>query len=112
MNKPHEQSESESELQHFATLFASIPKEKLNLQLPVITTPLVWLAIVGNLQLALRHPNNTGASTSHVKQFAAQVLRHLQVECGVPEELISRAFADFEIASIQGAFPKGGNCGD
>jgi hypothetical protein len=109
--------EDESELQHFATLFASIPKEKLNLQLPVITTPLVWLAIVGNLQLALRHPNNTGASSSHVKQFAAQVLRqfaaqvlrHLQVECGVPEELISRAFGDFELAPING---KAGNCGD
>ncbi len=111
MNKPLEQSGSESELQHFAELFASIPKDKLNVQLPVITTPLVWLAIVGNLQLALRHPANTGTSSSHVRDFARQVLKHLQVECLIPEELISRAFKDFLLGCIpeDGKAANGGN---
>lgn len=32
-------------------------------------TLFVWMAIHGNLSLALRHPQNTGASREYVEQF-------------------------------------------
>lgn len=60
----------------------------LRAEFPVIASGITWMAIHGNLCLALRHPSNTGPSRLLVKEFLNQLGQHL-VGVGVltPAEL-------------------------
>jgi hypothetical protein len=55
------------------------------LSIEIETELLVWLAVHGNLVLALRHPDNRGPSRALVKRFAAHLLEIL-----VAHELLSQ----------------------
>jgi hypothetical protein len=72
-----------------------IPEEKLRLLVPVITEAVVWMAVLGNLQLALRHPENNGPSSSYAKQFGKQILEKLVSEQVLTLEEGKLAFKDF-----------------
>lgn len=56
--------------------------EKLLELVTVEESVFVWMAVHGNLSLALRHPDNRGASRGYVQDFARKLGR-LLVEKGV-----------------------------
>jgi len=58
------------------------PEELVNKHVSVTTNLLTWLAIHGNLCLALRHPANKGPSRPLVVNFTKQLGKKL-VEWGV-----------------------------
>jgi len=60
----------------------------LRAEWPVTAPGLVWMAIHGNLCLALRHPSNLGSSRALMEQFVRALGENL-VENGVltPDEL-------------------------
>lgn len=60
----------------------------LRAQVPVTAAGIVWMAVHGNLCLALRHPSNTGPSRLLVQDFVGQLGQHL-VAVGIltPSEL-------------------------
>ena len=63
--------------------------------IPVIADGIMWLAVVGNLQIALRHPANVGASSRMVVDFAKQLLLKLIEEGVLTDEEARVGFADF-----------------
>ena len=65
------------------------------LEIPVVAPALTWLALIGNLQLALRHPMNVGASAPMVRQFAEQLLAKLCDEGVLSPTDAAIAFKDF-----------------
>lgn len=42
-------------------------------KITVVADGVTWLAVLGNCQLALRHPQNQGASTALARNFVAQL---------------------------------------
>jgi hypothetical protein len=38
--------------------------ENHRLEIPVVAPAYLWMAVLGNMQLALRHPSNTGESAA------------------------------------------------
>jgi hypothetical protein len=62
--------------------------------IPAIAPSLVWIGVIGNLQVARRHPENTGPSRKTVQHFARQLLHKLVLE-SVFTEQAARAFEDF-----------------
>lgn len=72
-----------------------VTAEKAMLPIPVIAPALTWLAVVGNLQLSLRHPMNVGASTPMVRDFAKQLLQKLCDESVLSPSDAAIAFRDF-----------------
>jgi hypothetical protein len=54
----------------------------------VETSGLTWLAVLGNISLAVRHPNNNGPSSVLVRDFATKLLAML-----INEGVISQADA-------------------
>lgn len=71
--------------------------EGADLELPVViqAKAIVWLMIIGNLQLALRHPMNKGISASTAKKFGQELLRKLRADNLITEECALAAFQDF-----------------
>jgi hypothetical protein len=54
----------------------------LRMEIPAIATGLTWMAVHGNLCLALRHPANSGPSRKLIENFVRQLGENL-VENGV-----------------------------
>jgi hypothetical protein len=52
---------------------AEVPEEMLRVPIPVIAPSLVWIGVIGNLQVALRHPQNVGPPRGMVQDFARQL---------------------------------------
>jgi hypothetical protein len=73
----------------------TIPVEKLTQPITVIADSIVWLGVVGNLQLALRHPANVGSSVPLMRDFAKQLLLKLVVEGVLTQDEAEHAFRDF-----------------
>jgi hypothetical protein len=72
-----------------------IPTEKLTLPIVVDAQAIVWLTVIGHIQLALRHPKNRGESAHYAKTFAAQVLFELERKGVLTREMRNRVFEDF-----------------
>jgi hypothetical protein len=51
--------------------------ENLKRQVTITAEGIVWVCILGNIQLALRHPKNKGASAVLARQAAAQLVEAL-----------------------------------
>ena len=62
---------------------------------PVEAPAIVWLSVIGNLQLALRHPENVGASRQMVEEFARALLGKLFLEGVLTPDQMNVAFRDF-----------------
>ena len=73
---------------------ATPSNEKLRQVLSVEAKAITWLAVYGNLWLAMRHPANTGASTKLVRQ-TLDGLSRLLIEAGVitPEHAAAEELA-------------------
>lgn len=71
-----------------------LPQGKDSVIIPVHAQAVVWLAVVADIQLALRHPLNTGASAPIVRDFARQVLAKLLAEEVITPEQATTAFGD------------------
>jgi len=56
----------------------------------VETELMVWMAVHGHLQLALRHPENEGPSAEWIRQFVKEIGEML-----VREGILSQAELDF-----------------
>lgn len=69
--------------------------DNMKVSVPVQASVLTWVAIIGNLQLALRHPGNAGASSNSVRHFAKALLLKLCNEGLITEEAAQAAFKDF-----------------
>lgn len=54
--------------------------ENLRLDIPVVAPAYVWMTVLGNMQLALRHPSNTGESAEIARQFGDRLLEKLIAE--------------------------------
>ena len=54
-------------------LSPEVPGTMLRVPIPVIAPSLVWIGVIGNLQVALRHPQNVGPSRGMVQDFARQL---------------------------------------
>jgi hypothetical protein len=48
--------------------------------IPIVAEGWVWMAILGNVQLGLRHPENRGPSARVAKRFCDAVLEKLKEE--------------------------------
>ena len=59
-----------------------MPQDMVRKKASVTTNLLTWLAVHGNLCLALRHPANRGASRPHVLKFTKELGKQL-VKWGV-----------------------------
>jgi hypothetical protein len=55
---------------------------------------IVWMAILGNVQLALWHPQNKGASAKVAKQFCDQVLGKLRFENVLTADEVAQIYRD------------------
>ena len=53
---------------------------KLCVRIPVVAEGVVWLAVLANVQLGLRHPDNTGPSSKIALEFVQQLLPKLRDE--------------------------------
>ena len=53
-------------------LSPEVPEEMLRMSIPVIAPALVWIGVIGNLQVALAHPQNVRPSRGMVQDFARQ----------------------------------------
>jgi hypothetical protein len=71
-------------------LMKSPPRAKLHLRLSVEADAIQWLAVIGNIELGLRHPQNDGPSAELAVQFVDNVA-DLLVGAGVLT-LAQRAF--------------------
>ena len=49
----------------------------LRVPIPVIAPSLVWIGVIGNLKLALRHPQDNGPPRTTLQDFARQLLANL-----------------------------------
>ena len=54
--------------------------ENLQLEITVVAPAFAWMMVLGNMQLALRHPENTGPSAEMARQFGDQLLEKLIAE--------------------------------
>jgi hypothetical protein len=52
----------------------------LETEITVIAPAYVWMTVLGNMQLALRHPENTGESAEIARQFGDALLEKLIAE--------------------------------
>lgn len=52
-------------------------RETMSKMIPVQTEALVWLAVLANIDLALRHPKNDGASARVCEHFADELRKKL-----------------------------------
>ena len=73
-----------------------IHEEKLRMNIPVIAPALLWVGVIGNLQLSLRHPRNNGPSRQMIEDFARDLLTKLADEKVFTQEQGARAFQDFQ----------------
>ncbi len=53
---------------------------RMRLPIPVVAEALVWMSVVSNIQLALRHPKNVGPSVPMVREFAHAIVGKLLEE--------------------------------
>jgi hypothetical protein len=98
-----------------------IPAEKLNVTIPVFAPAIIWLGVIGHLQLALRHPQNQGASVSVMHRFARELLDKMVADGILTREQRELVFCDFEPGIRRGCadsitrcphgFAQKGNCG-
>jgi len=77
-------------------LLANASLEKLNRKAAISTPLLTWVAIHGNLCLALRHPENVGDSRKLVLNFVKELGRFL-VKSGIFTEAQLEAMEKVEI---------------
>ena len=70
-------------------------KKNADLSIPVVAPALARIGVSGNLQVALRHPQNTGPSREMVQDFARKLLDKLAFEKVFTVEQAARAFEDF-----------------
>jgi hypothetical protein len=54
--------------------------ENLDLKITVEAEAYVWMTLLGNMQLALRHPENQGESANIARQFGDALLEKLIAE--------------------------------
>jgi hypothetical protein len=54
--------------------------ENLDLKITVEAEAYVWMTLLGNVQLALRHPENQGESANIARQFGDALLEKLIAE--------------------------------
>jgi hypothetical protein len=57
-----------------------VPEEMPRVPIPVIVPALVWIGVIGNLQVALRHPQNVGPSRGMVQDLPANFSRNSFLE--------------------------------
>ena len=69
-------------------------EEKLRMQIHVIAPAIVWIGVIGNINLGLRHPQNTGPSRKMVENFARELIGKLLTEKVFTEEQARRALRD------------------
>ncbi len=69
--------------------------EKCKLEILVIADALVWITVIGNIQLALKHPENDGPSASLMREFCERLIRKLLAEGVFTPEYAARVFEDF-----------------
>lgn len=69
--------------------------EKGHIRITVVTQGIVWLAVIGNIQLALSHPKNKGVTADLVREFAEQVLNKLEQEGVISHEVSEKCFGGF-----------------
>lgn len=72
-----------------------IPDEKFNLAIPVIAPAIVWMGVIGNLQLALRHPKNVGPSRELMRELGRALIGKLEDEQVLTRDQAQEAFMDF-----------------
>lgn len=68
------------------------PKElqrRMAIEITVVADGITWLTVLGNMDLAMRHPGNSGVSAKIAKAFA-EALRGKLIETGVvtPDQVI------------------------
>jgi hypothetical protein len=55
--------------------------ENLQLKITVVAPALVWMTVLGNMQLALRHPSNSGELSADIaRQFGNRLFETLIAE--------------------------------
>ena len=68
--------------------------DNLTLEIPVIASAYVWMTVLQNLQLALRHPSNSGPSAELVRQFGDHLLEKLIAEGVFSQEEAAQIWHD------------------
>lgn len=74
----------------------NLDKELLLQCVEIEQTLFLWMAVHGNLCLALRHPGNQGPSTDYVRKFV-RVLGQLLIDKGVFTEAEIAAAMETEV---------------
>ena len=54
--------------------------QNLELEITVVAPAYMWIMVLGNMQLALRQPGNTGASAEMSREFGDRLLEKLIAE--------------------------------
>lgn len=75
-------------------------------QIPVVAEGLVWMVVVGHVQLALRHPENRGPSAMIARRFVDILLRKLHKEGVLSGEEIRKIRND-QVINIPPRGPNG-----
>jgi hypothetical protein len=68
--------------------------ENLTIKIPVIVEGIVWLGILGEIKLALRHPHNLGPSAELSRKFADQLRNKLHEEGVLSDDEFARSLRD------------------
>lgn len=71
-----------------------IPEKKLALIIPVHAEAISWMAVIGNVVLALRHPKNVGPSRQVARDFCRALVTKLQEEGVFTEEIAREYYMD------------------
>jgi len=68
--------------------------EKLDQHIGVIADGLCWMAVLGAVQLALRHPGFTGPSADIARQFGEQLATKLLLEGVLSQDEMAQMLRD------------------
>jgi hypothetical protein len=68
--------------------------EHLKRMVTITAEGIVWVTILGNIQLALRHPKNKGASADVARQAAAQLVEALKQAGVLTHDEVAKIYRD------------------
>jgi len=69
-------------------------EERFKLPVSFMAEGIVWMAIPGNVQLGLRHPQNIGPSADMARRAAKQILKELRDKGVLTEEEAAQIYRD------------------
>lgn len=72
----------------------SIPVDKLTTHVVIDCEAIGWLAVVANVQLALKHPENGGEGANYAGKIAGRILTGLEEKGIITRKMRELAFKD------------------